>query len=277
MVDSVSFFSSTQRTLVNNTQRANSVRDESASRLATGRRLNRVSDEPNDFLRAKALADRVANLGEVKGDIALGQSTLQASSVGLDAVEQLSRQLKGIASAAGSAQSAEERDAYVAQFNEVRSQIDNIVGDTSFLGRNLLDPPAGEVTTRVGDGDGSTLTTTGTDVSVSGLGIGSASADYNGFASLSDVEAAITAVDSAISSVRSTQADYTTDIAVLGVRENFTEELSQNLQAGVDSLVNADLNEEAARQISAQVRGELSTTGQRLLAQGDSLILGLFS
>jgi flagellin len=277
MVDSVSFFSSAQSSLLRNSTRIGAARDESASRLSTGRRVNQISDEPNDYLRAKALADRVADLGGVKGDIALGRSTLQASSVGLDSLEQFSRQLKGIASAAGSAQSDEERAAYVAQFNEVRSQIDNLVGDASFLGRNLLNPPPSEVTTTVGDGTNSTLTSTGTDVSVSGLSIGNADSDYNGFASLSDVDAAISAIDSAISTVRATQADYTTDIAVLGVRENFTDELSATLQSGVDQLVNADLNEEAARQLSAQVRSELSVTGQRILAQGDSLILSLFS
>lgn len=277
MVDSVSFFSSAQRTLVSSTQRANSVRDESAFRLSTGRRINRISDEPNDYLRAKALADRVADLGGVKGNIQLGQSTLRASSVGLDAIEQFSQQLKGIASAAGSAQTAEEREAFVAQFNEVRSQINNLVGDTSFLGRNLLNPPPSQITTQVGDSSTSTLTTSGTDVSVSGLSIGNATTDYNGFASLADVESAIAAVDSAISTVRSTQADYTTDIAVLGVRENFTENLSNTLQSGVDTLVNADLTEEAARQTSAQVRSQLSISGQRLLAQGDALVLSLFS
>ena len=276
MVDSVSFLSSAQRTTLREQQRIGSVRNESANRLSTGRRVNQISDEPVDFLRAKALTDRVANLGDIKGDISLGQNTIQATTLGLDAVEQFSSQLKGIAAAAGSAQSDEERAAFVAQFNEVRSQIDNLVGDVSFLGRNLLGSPASQVTIQVGDGAGSTLTTGGTETSVASLSIGDATADYNGFASLDDVNAAIAAVDSAISTVRSTQSDYASDLAVLGVRENFTQELSNTLQTGADQLVNADLNEEAARQLSAQVRGDLATTGQRILAQGDSLILGLF-
>lgn len=276
MADTPIYLSSAQRSNLFSTQQLNEARNDSANRLSTGRRVNRIYDEPVDYFRAKALIDRVSDLGNVQGSIELGRSTLQATDVGLEAIEQFSRQLIGIANAAKTAESTTEREALVQQFNEVRSQIDNLASDTSYMGINLLTTPTARLNTRVGDGEGSTLTSQATDSRVASLGIRDASTDYNGFATLTDITNAIGDVRLAIDTVRSTQADFTTDIAILNVREGFTEDLRQVSQTGADQLTNADVNLEAAVQLSAQIRSDLSFQGQRILAQGDSLLLGLF-
>ncbi|WP_135074771.1 hypothetical protein [Terasakiella sp. SH-1] len=275
MVDNI-FLSTTQSSLLQSTQQTAFVRQRSSEALSTGRRVNEPRDEPVDYFRAQALLSRLSDLGEVKSSISLGQNTIQASSSGLDAVEDLGNLLKGIANSAKTAESAVERDALVTQFNEISSQIDNLVGDTSFLGTNLLETTSSRLNTQVGDSSSSTLLTEGSNNTIAGLGIGDASADYNGFATLSDIDAAISAVDQAIATTRSTQADYATDLAILNTREDFVDDLSAELQRGVDQTVNADLNEEAATQLAAQVRSSLATTGQRILAEGQSLLVSIF-
>lgn len=276
MADNGIYLSSAQRSNLYATSRLNEARNESANRLSTGRRVSRISDEPVDYLRAKALIDRVSDLGSVQSSIQLGRSTLQATDIGLEAIEQFSRQLIGIATAAQTAESTEEREALATQFNELRTQIDNIASDTSFQGVNLLTVPSAQLNTRVGDGDGSTLTSEAQDSRVSALGVGDAFADYNGFATLSDITNAIGDARLAIDTTRSAQADFTAEVGILNVRESFAEDLQQINQAGADQLTNADINLEAAVQLSAQIRSDLSFQGQRILAQGDSLLLGLF-
>ncbi|NVK17229.1 MAG: hypothetical protein HWE30_00890 [Methylocystaceae bacterium] len=275
MVEQIPYLSPFQRRSVSTTQELYETSNRSSNRIATGRRVSQPIDAPVDFFRAKALSDSLSDLGSVKGSISVGRSTLQATNVGLEAVEQFSRQLLGIAEYAKSAETSEQRLALSEQFNEVRQQIDNLVGDTSYLGVNLLNSTGSVKTTSVGTGTESSVVSEGTDQTVNALGIADASATYNDFATLSDITNAIGDVRRAIDQVRSTQSDYTTDLSVLGVRESFTEELSNTLQAGVDDLVNADLNEEAAVQLSANVRSALSIESQRILAQGDSLLLGL--
>ncbi|NVJ91422.1 MAG: hypothetical protein HWE34_07175 [Methylocystaceae bacterium] len=276
MVDGISPLNAAQKSTLQTTQRLNRIRTDSANHIATGLRVNRVSDNPVDFYRAKALSDRVGDLGGIKGNIQVSQSTLQASNVGLEAVQDFAKQLIGIANLAKTAQTAQDREALVQQFNQVNAQIDNLVKDTSFLGRNLLSSPAGQLSTQVGDGTNSVLLTQGNDSTVNALGIGDAAASYNGFATLSDINTAISDVNGAIATARSSQGAYTTDLSILNTRENFTEALSNTLQQGVDQLVNADLHEEAAVQLAAQVRSDLSFQGQKILAQGDSLLMGLF-
>jgi flagellin len=253
MVEQASYLSSAFNDNIRNTQRIAEVSRERSNRLSTGLRVNEARDDPADYFRAKALADRVGDLGDVKGALQLEQGGYQAANLGLETVEEFSRQLEGIALAAKSAESAEERQALSDQFNEVRSQIDNLVGDVTFLGRNSISANT-----------------------VSDLNIGDANADYNGFATLSDIDTAIAAVNTAVSHVRGTQSDYAVDISISQVREDFTDDLSNILQDGVDQLVNADLNEDAAILLAAQVRSDLSFQGQRLLATGESLLLGLF-
>ncbi|WP_417832711.1 flagellin [Terasakiella sp.] len=253
MVEQVSFLSTAFSRNVRNTQNIAEVSRERSNRLSTGLRVSQPNDDPADYFRAKALIDRVSDLGNAKGALQLEQGGYQTSVLGLDTVEKFGKQLEGIALAAKSAESAQERQALSDQFNEVRNQINNLVGDATFLGKNLI-----------------------ASNTVSDLNIGDANADYNGFATLSDIDTAIASVNSAVSQVRSTQSDYAVDIAISNVRENFTDDLSNILQDGVDKLVNADLNEDAATLLAAQVRSDLSFQGQKILAQGESLLLGLF-
>ncbi|MDV7341835.1 hypothetical protein RYZ26_19725 [Terasakiella sp. A23] len=276
MVDRVSILDFAQTSLLQTTQRLNETRNDSANNLATGRRVNQVNDDPVDFFRAKALSDRVADLGSVKGSIELGQSQLEATTAGLDAVEQFGRQLIGIANAAKTAETQVERLALSQQFNEIRNQIDNLVSDTTFLGSNLLEGSLASFSISVGDVSQAALDLSSRDTSVSTLGIGEAATTYNDFATLTDISNAIADVRGAISIVRQSQADFASDISLLNVRENFTDDLRATLQSGVGKLVNADLNQEAAVQLSAQVRSDLSFQGEKILAQGDSLLLGLF-
>lgn len=275
MVEKIPYLPPFQSRSVATSQQIQDTGTRAAGRIATGRRISQPSDAPVDFFRAKALSDRLSDLGSVKSSISVGQSTLQATNVGLEAIEQFSRQLLGIAEYAKSAETTEQRQALSQQFNEVRSQIDALVGDTSYLGVNLLSSHAAQKTTTLGDGRQSSLVSEGQDQTVSALGVADASAIYNDFATLSDITNAIGDVRRAIDSVRSTQADYTTDLSILAVRDDFTEEVSNSLQAGLDGLVNADLTQDAAIQLSADVRSALSIEGQRILAQGDSLLLGL--
>jgi len=253
MADASLSLSSAQRATLQNSQRLRKVGTESATALATGRKANRLGAEPVERVLTKVLSDQVAALGEAKGQISLTVGAAQTAGVGLETIEQYSRQLKSIAFAASSAQTAEERAVLSEQFNQVRAQIDNVVTDTTF-GQNPL------------------LVTTS-----SRLGIGDPDSDYNGLTTTNDINAAIADVESAIAQVRSTHDSYATELAINGIRDNFNDGFSTTLQSGIDKLVNADLNEEAARNLSAQVRGNLSNSSQRILAQGDSLVLNLFS
>jgi flagellin len=265
---------SVQRSTLYHVQRLNEVRAEATRRLGTGREVNEVRDSPADYLRAQALAARISNLHGVKADIGRGIDALAASQVGLEAVQKFSEQLKGIAIAAQSADTTNKAE-LVQQFDRVRSQLDLLVGDISYQGVNLLDNPADSLRVNISDGAGQEFAVAGQASDANGLGLGTAATTFNSFATQADIDAAILAVESAISSARANEARIGSNAAILEVRENFTDDLANTLQAGVDSLINADLTKEALKALTSGVREGLAQEGARITADSERQLAAL--
>lgn len=257
-------------------QRNEALRLQVADRLATGRRVNRVADDPQDFYAGRAAANRVGDLFGLKSGINQALSSAEAASVGLHAVEDLTRQLRGIATAAKGG-TAEQRQAAAEQFDQIRSQLNSLAGDTSYAGVNLIDDPADDQTTPVGDLSGADITVKGGASSSEALGIGTAAGDYNSFATDADIDAALNDLSGATRQVRSTGQRVGSDIALLTTRQNFTRDLSNTLQAAEDKLTGADLNEDAARQMALQLQDRFATAGLRFTVRTESLVADLLN
>lgn len=257
-------------------QRNEVLRQEVTDRLTSGRRVNRVADDPQDFYAGRAAANRVSDLFDLKSGINQALSSAEVASVGLHAVEDLTRQLRGIATAARGG-TAEQRQAAVEQFDQIRSQITSLAGDASYAGVSLIDDPADDQTTRVGDLSGAEITVSGGAASSDALGIGTASGDYNGFATDADIDAALNDLAGATQQVRSSEQRVGTDIASLTTRRQFTQDLSNTLQAAEDKLTGADLNEDAARQMALQLQDRFATAGLQFTVRTESLVADLLN
>jgi len=246
MEDGVSLISSAQRAVLTSTQTATEIQNSSAQRVATGRRVNQVSDDPIDYTRAQALLAQVGELAEFKGALELDQSSLQTANFALDTIETYSAQLTELALTVQNTDSAAERAALAEQFNDIRAQIDSIARDATF---------------------GSSAPLTSFEFGTS---------DVNDFATQADIDAALNAVSTAVDQIRSRQRDTATSLAVNNIQQDFAEGLSDTLQTGAQQLLEVDLNEEAAVQLAAQVRRDLSFTSQTIVNQSESLLLGIF-
>jgi flagellin len=257
-------------------QRNESLRLQVAERLATGRRVSRVADDPQDFYAGRAAANRVGDLFDIKSGISQALSSAEAASVGLHAVEDLTRQLRGLATAARGG-TAEQRQAAAEQFDQIRSQITSLAGDTSYAGVRLIDDPASGQTTRVGDLSEATITVDGGASTADALGIGTAAGDYNGFATDADIDAALSDLAAATRQVRGTGQRVGSDIASLTTRQQFSQDLSNTLQAAEDKLTGADLNEDAARQMALQLQDRFATAGLRFTVRTESLVADLLN
>lgn len=255
-------------------QRSDALRQQIADRLATGRRINRVADDPQDFYAARAAANRVSDLFGLKSGISQALSSTEAAQAGIGAVEDLTHQLQGIAMAARGG-TAEQRQAAAEQFDQIRAQISSLASDTSYAGVSLIGDPADDQTTDVGDLSGATITVEGRASSTDALGIGTAAGDYNSFATDADIEAALSDLSGAVAQTRSTAQRFGSDIATLNTRQDFTQNLSNTIQAAEDKLAGADLNEEAARQVALQLQDRFATAGLRFAVRTESLVSNL--
>ncbi len=272
MVESVTL-SSVHRQLLTARADLSRARNTAAMRLATGRRVSSISDDPVRFLQAKALTLRIGALRDAKADIGQGISALQATGIGNQAIEDLTRQLKGLAIAARNADPT-QRAELARQFDTVRRQIDNIAADTSYQGVNLISNPAGKLDITLSDRADDSVTIEGRPADVSSLGIGDA-ASFNDFADQADIDAAVAAIESAIRKIQANESNIVGNASLLNTREEYAESFADILQEGADKLTRADMNEEAARLLAANARDALITQSQRIAARADQLIVDL--
>lgn len=255
-------------------QRSEALRNQVTERLATGRRVNRVADDPTDFYTSRAAANRVGDLFEIKSGISQALSSAESAQAGLGAVGDLTRQLQGIATAARGG-TAEQRQAAAEQFDRIRSQIDSLAADASYGGNALIDDPADSQSVPVGDVSDAEIVLGGAPSSVGALGIEPAAGDYNGFSSDADIDAALNDLAGATAQVRSSGGRFGSGLAALNTRETFTDNLSQTLQAAETKLAGVDLNEKAARRVALELQDRFALAGTRFAVRTESLVADL--
>jgi flagellin-like hook-associated protein FlgL len=158
------------------------------------------------------------------------------------------------------------------QFNAIRTQIDQLAGDASFNGNNLLN---GDSLTVIFNEDGSSsLSITGVIFDSAGLSITQIAS--TGFQANVNVNAALTELDSAIATLRQQASTFGSNLSVVEVRQDFTKNLINTLETGAANLTLADTNEEGANLLALQTRQQLSSTALSLASQADQNVLRLF-
>jgi flagellin-like hook-associated protein FlgL len=144
--------------------------DRTNGRLSSGLRVASPIDDPVSFFSAKTLNDRAFDFGERKDGIDQGVSTVTAALDGVEGIDSLVRQLKGIANSLKSATGSQFTD-LVTQFNDIRGQIGDLAGDAEYQGVNLVDGTSASLTVNFANNTSSILTVNSTNLRQSGLGI----------------------------------------------------------------------------------------------------------
>mgnify|MGYP003644257100 CR=1 FL=1 len=279
-------------------QNTTSLIGRTQERLATGQKVNSAIDDALAFFKARNLSARASDLSSVKDGINEGINIIKAAVQGLESMESVLKQMKALAQSAISAPESSTRSKLASQFNELRSQVDNLAEDSSYNGVNLL---KNNVTPFQSGGDQLTVKfneridpTQVNQLVVSGLN----AADFNtimaqsaqatgtagvttvwgqtGTAAVSGINAAIRAIDSALVTVRQAAQNFGTNSAMLSIRAEFTTNIINTLKGGAAQLVNADLNEESANLLSLQTRQQLGTISLGIAQQSEQSILRLF-
>lgn len=112
-------------------------------RLSTGLKISTAVEGPDQFFKARDLEQRASDLDALKSGIAQGISTLQAASTGVTSVKALMDQARGLTTVALSTLdntplAIAARKELAEQFDTILKKISDIVGDSSYGGKNLL-------------------------------------------------------------------------------------------------------------------------------------------
>lgn len=249
-----------------NSQRnlSNSTNDLSTSfqRLSSGLRINSAADDAAGLQIGTRLQAQTSGLDQAARNANDGISVAQTAEGALDETTNMLQRMRvlSIQSANGS-NSASDRQALNKEFTELKSEIDRVASDTTFGGVEVLDGNY-DVDFQVGADANQTIglkvTTTmdQTGLSLTAIDIDTAS----------EAQAAITAIDNALSTVNGVRAD-------LGAKQNrFSstirnlENVSENVSASKSRIMDADFAKESASLARNQVLQQASSS---MLAQAN--------
>ena len=194
---------------LNALERSQRTLERVTERLASGRRVNRATDDAAALALATELYSKGRVLGAARNNIHYGQAALRVADGNLGTQQELLSRARSLAvQSSNGVLSDPDRTALHAEFGNVIAEIDRIGNQTAFNGHDLLAGPAAtDFTVRVGstataadgvgieiqpstaDSLGGTDPTTGSAVSLHDLDIATAEGAATAMAILSDAAA----------------------------------------------------------------------------------------
>lgn len=164
-----------------------------------------------------------------------------------------------------------ERAKYAEQFDGVLDQIDQLVQDTSYKGINLLN--GDDLTVVFNESRTSTLELKGVTFNSTGLGFTASEAEWKDNA---NIDKSLDQITKATSLLRAQASEFGQNLSTVQIREDFTENMINNLQTGADKLTLADMNEEAANMLALKTRQQLGVNSLSMASQAAQSVLQLF-
>lgn len=271
-------------------QRTTQQASEAQVRLATGKKVNTAIDNPLNYFTAAGLNDRANDLALLQDAMGQATKTIEAASSGIDGITKLLQTAQGLASAAAASTDSKTRTSLQAQVATLFAQADELMKNSGYNGTNLLNGNTLTVkfdtqstTSTLGVRTAAAANGTGA-LTATNLGLNSGSAGTlvwtNGAAdTIGDVaiQNMLTSLSTAIATLRAEASGLGANQAIVKTRQDFTMSMINHLKIGADSLTLADVNEEGAKLISLNTRGQLAQTSLSLASQREQGVLRLFS
>ncbi len=238
---------------------------QASERISSGLRINRASDDPAGLSVATGLATQIGGYTQVKRGLTTAVSTVEQVGDSLTSISTILSSMRALALSAISASSDTVRATYQSAFSSYRTDIDNIASATTINGSSVLDGTTSSVTIQVGidTTDTKTLTFFNSSTGSSGLSIHNLdiSTAAGATTAYSTLETTITTTSSRIATVGAYES-------ALGYLSDFADTMILNTTESYDSIMSADLAEEATKLAAAEIRQDSSTA---MVAQSNSL------
>jgi len=177
------------------------------------------------------------------------------------------------------------RATLASQYNSLLTQIDQLAGDSSFNGTNLINGKGdnNNLTINFNPKGNSNLTVSATDETSSGLGLTSitstsaktSTVGQGSFLLNGDINTTLNKLTTASSQLRTDASTFGSNLSVVQNRQDFSKNLINVLDTGASNLTAADLNQEAANSQALSTRQSLGISALSLANQAQQGILQL--
>ncbi|MFE0755399.1 flagellin [Inquilinus sp. NPDC058860] len=248
------------------------------SRISTGLKVQDARDNAAYFSLASTMKGDAGVLNAIRDNLAVVGTSVGTARQGAEAIQKSAQKIAESIAAATADQAVDKtkfQDAIKAEVANIKNVLDN----TSFNGQNLLkSTDAVTVVTGISR-EGATYATTTFTYNQQDL-----SAVHTALAAIDVTAAADPAALGALLQTATAQVAAATNAATaLGSAQNtitgtqdFVGKLVDNINAGVGAIVDADMNQEAARLQALQVQEQLAMQSLSIANQAPQSILSLF-
>jgi flagellin len=241
--------------------------------LSTGKSVNSPSDNATAYYASQAFLQQASDLSGLKDNLSTSLTTLNSTASSISDIGQVVQQLKGITTQALSTTDPTARAGLAAQYNALLPQLDSLASDAAFNGTNLLNNTSNSLVVNFDTTNNSKLTVPGVNITSSGLNIAPA---QNNFATNADINAASSQLSNAESTLRTAAANFGSNATLIQTRQQFTSDLTGNLETASDNLTVADTNQTAANLLAAQAQNQLGIVSLSISGQLAQAVLKLF-
>jgi len=243
-------------------------------RLATGKRINTAEDDAAGFViggslraRSKGLAVALGNIGDAKSALNVAEGGLQSI---LDILETMKEKTtQAVSDTLGTT----ERNALEAELDSLASEINDIVSETTFNGTSLLTSTS--LTIQTGESTTDTLNVTVTSAShnATTLVVDDSNIDVS---SAANASTAISRVDSALGTVKTSIANIGAVQGRLSTKENTISNAITNTEAARSRIVDADFAKEQLESLKLQILQQTATASLAQANAAPQVVLSLF-
>lgn len=252
---------------------------ENQGRISSGLKIQSGKDNAAYFAISETMSGDSGMYKAIDESLTLTKNSVSTARLGAETVADLAKQfVERVAFAQGG--TAEVRASVQNELDELAARIGTTISQSTFNGESLVDSGAAvTVVTGISRSSAGSVATTTISFNEQDLGViqsalGAIDLTTSSTATLqeADLKTAETQLTEAISAATS-----------LGIAErsietqkDFLTELTNRLDSGVGSMVDADMEVEAARLQSLQVQQQLATQSLSIANQGPQNLLSLF-
>jgi flagellin len=237
-------------------------------RVSTGLKVIGAKDDASSFAIAQGIRANLKAYQAVDQALANGKGIGDVAITGATQISNLLTDMKKKAiEGMNAGNTAAQQSILAADFAAMKTQFQTFVSNASYNGKNLLMSGATDAPV-ISTISGGTLTIS-SQSAIGALTFGALTSTTTASSALGEVEAAITAVGTAL-------GDLGSDVNALKFQQLFNKQVADATTEGLGSIVDADLAEESAKLQALQVKQQLGVQALSIANAAPQILLSLF-
>jgi flagellin len=246
--------------------------DQTQDRVSTGLKVIGAVDDASSFSIAQGIRADLKAYQAVSQGIANGKGVANIALAAATSISDLMGDIqKKITEGMNAANTTQQQNILYDDFVNLASQINKFINNATYSGRNLLSSGSTSVNV-ISNIDGSTVTLrAASSVFAASTLIGAQS-----LASTAQALQALTVINQARATIASVLGNLGADYRTIQFQDDFISKLTDATEAGLGSIVDADMARESARLQALQVKQQLGVQALNIANQRPQILQQLF-